>query len=130
MTPRERTRIRAALEKLQRETIEAGPATIEPTRRDPTTVGVADEDEQALSEMLQTLASERNKRRTELLSMVARALTKLAESPDDFGLCEECDEEIPAKRIESMPYARYCAECQSKFDPRRGVTRRSLTDFK
>ncbi len=130
MTPKHLASYRAALEKLRDETIAVGPAAIEPNRKDPTSVGVADEDEQALSEMLQTLSSERNKQRSERLVLVRRALRKLAEAPDEFGLCEECEEEIPPKRLDSMPFALYCAECQSKRDPRRGTTRRSLTDFK
>jgi DnaK suppressor protein len=130
MTPSQLTRFRAALEKLRAETLEAGPAAIEPNRKDPTTVGVADEDEQALNEMLQTLSSQRNKKRSEMLAQIQRALRKLDESPDDFGLCEECEEEIAPKRLESMPYAAYCAECQSKRDPRRGVARKSVTDYK
>jgi RNA polymerase-binding transcription factor DksA len=28
-----------------------------------------------------------------------------------------------------MPYATLCTECQSARDPRRGVSRKSLTDF-
>ena len=130
MTAKQLSRHRAALDKVRADAVTAGPAPIEPNRTDPTTVGVADEDAQALSEMLQTLSSERNKRRAELLAMVARALRKLDEAAEDFGLCEECEEAIPEKRIESMPYARYCAECQTRLEPRRGATRKSLTDFK
>jgi DnaK suppressor protein len=122
--------LKAALLALRKETLEAGPAKIEPNRKDAATVGVSDEDEQALSEMLQTLASQRNRKQAELVAQIDRALRKIAESPDEVGLCEECEEEIAGKRLELMPYATLCAECQAKKDPRRGGTRRSLTEFK
>ena len=130
MTTKERERHKARLEEQKAELLEAGPARIEPNRKDPTTVGVSDEDEQALSEMLQTLSSQRNRQRAEILGQIERALRKLADAPDEFGLCEECEEEIPAKRLESLPYVTLCTECQSKRDPRRGQGRRGLTDFR
>jgi DnaK suppressor protein len=51
-------------------------------------------------------------------------------APDEFGICEECDEDIPIRRLELMPHATLCADCQANRDPARGGTRRSLTDFK
>jgi len=130
MTDKELERHRKRLVELKAELLDAGPARIEPNRKDPTTVGVADEDEQALSEMLQTLSSQRNRQRSELLGQIERALRKLTDTPDEFGLCEECEEEILAKRLESLPYATLCTECQDKRDPRRGLGRRGLTDFR
>lgn len=129
VTEQKRRAYRAALEQLQAEITAAGPAKIEPNRKDPTTVGVADEDEQALSEMLQAVSSERNKQRAEVLGRVRRALRKLDEAPDEFGLCEECEEEIDERRLKLMPYATLCAECQQARDKKRGGTRRSTTDF-
>lgn len=108
----------------------AGPAKIEPNRKDAATVGVADEDEQALSEMLQTLASSRNRDLSRELGLIDRALRKLREEPDEFGLCEDCGDEIPKKRLEVMPWAPLCAECQASADPKRGQARKKLTDFR
>lgn len=31
-----------------------------------------------------------------------------------YGICEECDEHIPIKRLELVPYAKLCVECKSK----------------
>jgi DnaK suppressor protein len=90
---------------------------------------VADEDAQALSEMLQVLASQRNRGQAELLGRIDRALRKLADVPEDYGLCEECEEEISPKRLALMPYAQRCAACQAKRDPARGGVRKKLTDF-
>jgi DnaK suppressor protein len=90
--------------------------------------GVADEDAQALSEMLQVLASQRNRGQADLLARIDRALRKLAAEPDDFGLCEACEEPIAAKRLALMPYASLCTGCQAAREPKRAQTRRTITD--
>jgi DnaK suppressor protein len=107
-----------------------GPAKIEPNRKDVSEVGVADEDEQALSEMLQTLASTRNREHARDLGSINRALRKLREEPDEFGVCEDCGDEIPEKRLAVMPWATMCAECQATVDPKRNVARTKVTDYK
>ena len=123
-------KLKKLLLELREKTLAEGPAKIEPNRKDASTVGVADEDEQALSEMMQTLASQRNKKQAEIVQQIDRALRRLAEDPEMVGLCEECEEEIPDKRLELMPFATLCAECQAKRDPKRGQSRKGLTDYK
>jgi RNA polymerase-binding transcription factor len=130
MTPAQRKKYEQKLEALRAELRAEEPAKIEPNRKDPTNVGVADEDEQALSEMMQTLASQRNKKQAERLAQIDRALRRLRHEPDDFGLCEDCEEEIGDKRLRLMPFATLCLECQAKRDPKRGRSRHSLTDYK
>jgi len=34
----------------------------------------------------------------------------------NFGICEECEEPIPLKRLEVMPDARYCIRCQEDLE--------------
>jgi DnaK suppressor protein len=130
VTPKQREKLRAALEALRAQTLGQGPSKIEPNRKDGASVGVKDEDEQALNEMLQALASSRNKQQAEQLARIDRALRKLEQAPDEFGRCDECEEEIATKRLALMPYATLCAECQAARDPRRGTSRKSLTDYK
>jgi RNA polymerase-binding transcription factor len=130
MTPKQRLAHRTTLERLRAEVLRAGPAPIEPNRRDAATTGVADEDAQALSEMMQVLASKRNEGQAALLGRIDRALAKLGGAPDDFGLCEECEEEIAAKRLALVPWATLCVPCQAKRDPKRGASRKKLTDFR
>ncbi len=110
--------------------VAGGPAKIEPNRKDAAVVGVADEDEQALSEMLQTLASTRNQGSARELGEIDRALRKLATAPDEYGVCEDCGDDIVEKRLQVMPFARFCAECQAAADPKRNLARKSVTDFK
>src|SRR5512144_1731074 len=131
MNGKRREACRKALQQARARLLQTGPARIEPNRADPATAGVADEDAQALSEMLQVLASQRNRGQAELLGRIDRALTKLASAPEDYGLCEECDEEIAPKRLALMPYAALCAACQARTEPRAGGgRRRSVTDYK
>jgi DnaK suppressor protein len=130
MTPRQRTAHRARLLRLRAELLRAGPARIEPNRRDPATAGVADEDAQALSEMLQVLASKRNEGRAALVRQIDRALAKLADAPEEFGLCEDCEEEIAPGRLALVPWATLCVACQAKRDPKLGGSRKKLTDFR
>jgi DnaK suppressor protein len=121
---------RKTLERLRAAVLQAGPARIEPNRRDPATTGVADEDAQALSEMMQVLASKRNAGQAALLRQIDRALAKLADAPETYGLCEECEEEIAPKRLALVPHATLCVTCQAKRDPKLGASRKKLTDFR
>jgi DnaK suppressor protein len=45
-----------------------------------------------------------------LLKEVVSALQKIADG--GFGDCERCGEAIAEKRLEALPFARYCIECQ------------------
>lgn len=130
MNEAKRGRFRALLEQRRERLVHEGPAKIEPNRKDPTTVGVADEDEQALSEMLQTLASARNRDSAREVREIDRALRKLRDEPDEFGVCEDCGDDIPEKRLAVMPWAAFCAECQGAHDPKRNVARTKVTDYK
>jgi DnaK suppressor protein len=118
------------LERMRREALAQPAVRIEPNRKDATESGVADEDAQALSEMLQAIGSQRNREHAERVARIDRALHKLADNPDSFGLCDECGDEIAPKRLELMPDATLCIECQGARDPRRGTTRRKLTDYR
>ena len=130
MTPKERLALGKTLERLRAGALEAGPARIEPNRKDPATAGVADEDAQALSEMMQVLASKRNEGQAALVRQIDHAIAKLVDAPEDFGLCEECEEEIGPKRLALVPYTTLCVDCQAKRDPKLGGTRKKLTDFR
>jgi DnaK suppressor protein len=123
-------RLRARLLALKSEIVDGGDVPIDPGRADPAAVGT-DEDEQPLAEMSQTIASSRNRARTDVLARVTAALARLDEDPDAFGLCTECEEPIAAKRLELMPYVELCVECQQGQDgPRRPAGRRHLRDFR
>ena len=129
MTPDQLRHFQALLLSLRRGLLGRGSSAIEPNRKDDAEVG-EDEDEQPLNEMLQAIASDRNRTAAATLVRLDKALKKLRERPDDFGLCEECDDELPEGRLKAMPYAELCLDCQAKRDPRGPQTRRSPYEFR
>jgi len=50
----------------------------------------------------------------QLLQMVEGALSRIREGT--FGECISCGNEINAKRLEAVPWTRYCIECQEKLE--------------
>ena len=50
----------------------------------------------------------------QLLQMVEGALSRLREG--SFGQCISCGKEINPKRLEAVPWTRYCIECQEKLE--------------
>jgi len=45
-----------------------------------------------------------------LLREIADALHRLDQ--DTYGICMECEEPISAKRLDAVPWARFCVTCQ------------------
>lgn len=127
MDEQEIARFRAQLTAMRDEITEGGRVRLDPNRTDPN--AKKDDDAQPLNEMLQAIASSRNKVRTGSLRDVEAALAKIADDPEDFGLCEACEEPIKARRLELMPYARMCVRCQAAHEDPQGGTRRNLTDY-
>ena len=50
----------------------------------------------------------------QLLQMVENALSRIREGV--FGQCISCGEEINPKRLEAVPWTRYCIACQEKME--------------
>ena len=114
---------------MRAEILNQGDVGIEPSRTDPADV-YKDEDEQALNEMNQVIASRRNRVRTGDLGRIQAALRRLEEKPDDFGLCRECGDPI-GKRLQLLPFVELCTECQQARDGSpKGPNRRHLRDFR
>ena len=129
MNEAQRERLKQKLIELHGELTGKTPLRIEPNRTDEGRVG-GDEDEQPLNEMMQAIASNRNRNTEGVLQRVLAALGKLRTDPDSYGECEECGDEIPLGRMEAMPYVEYCVNCQGLKDaPKGGPTRRKLTDY-
>jgi DnaK suppressor protein len=126
--PSELAKLRAQLEAAREELISEGNVTFEPNRVDPNSVR-RDDDAQPLNEMNQAIASKRNAERTARLRQIDAALNRMRSDPEDFGLCEACEEDISPRRLAVMPWAKFCIRCQEKRDPERGGRRSSLTDY-
>lgn len=50
--------------------------------------------------------------KSEALRDVDESIRKI--EAGSYGLCEECEQLIPTGRLEVLPHARYCVNCQSK----------------
>ena len=51
---------------------------------------------------------------SEMLRAVEEALQRIQDGT--YGVCIDCDESIPIKRLEVFPAAQRCVECKSKFE--------------
>lgn len=129
MTSAQRRQLEGKLLALLGELGQKQPAKIAPNRT--SEAETTDEDAQPLNEMLQAIASSRNRELGGVVARATRALAKLREQPDDFGLCEECEEPIAFPRLSAVPYAELCVDCQANRDGPKGPrTRRGLTDYR
>jgi RNA polymerase-binding transcription factor DksA len=54
-----------------------------------------------------------------LLEQIQRALSRLDQG--EFGYCLECKRDIPAARLEALPYTPYCVECARRLEQLRGA---------
>lgn len=52
-----------------------------------------------------------------ILDQVGKALDRLDEG--EYGSCVDCEEKISRKRLDAVPWARFCVPCQEKIE--RGV---------
>lgn len=48
------------------------------------------------------------------LQLVDQALQRIEN--DTYGVCIECEDEISTRRLEYVPFARYCTECKSELE--------------
>jgi RNA polymerase-binding transcription factor len=53
-----------------------------------------------------------NEREEDRLKVIEDALSRLERNR--YGLCEGCGNEIPTERLQAMPFAAYCVQCQRK----------------
>jgi DnaK suppressor protein len=44
------------------------------------------------------------------LALINEALTRIGD--DEYGACQNCEKEINPKRLDAIPWARYCLSCQ------------------
>ena len=70
-------------------------------------------DRAASSYTKEFLFSQSNNER-QLLQMVETALQRIREG--SFGECVHCGNEINAKRLEAVPWTRYCIACQERME--------------
>ena len=47
------------------------------------------------------------------LRLIEEALDRIKSG--DYGICLSCEEPIPDKRLQALPWARYCVSCQEEI---------------
>jgi len=45
---------------------------------------------------------------------IDEALRRLYRSPENFGKCHQCGNEIAFERLDALPHARYCIDCKQR----------------
>jgi len=45
---------------------------------------------------------------------IDQALRRLYKSPETFGKCHNCGEDIAFERLDALPHARYCIRCKQR----------------
>jgi len=48
------------------------------------------------------------------LTLIDEALLRIDDK--EYGLCQNCDKEINAKRLAAIPWARFCLDCQELLE--------------
>lgn len=82
--------------------------------------------DQASSERDRELGLLLGDREREKLHSIDEALLRIDEG--EYGICEECEEEIPMGRLKAMPFARHCVKCKSDLEKLQAQTRRFEED--
>lgn len=75
---------------------------------------VGDEADQAGQSLEKELQFELSDNERNQLDQIEGALRKMDKGT--YGLCEQCQKEIPKPRIEALPFARYCIACQGSAE--------------
>lgn len=78
--------------------------------------------DQASSERDRELGLLLGDREREKIHSIDEALMRIDEG--DYGICEECDEDIPLGRLKAMPFTRHCVKCKSDLEKLQAQTKR------
>ncbi|HEY6838700.1 MAG TPA: TraR/DksA family transcriptional regulator [Geobacteraceae bacterium] len=82
--------------------------------------------DQASSERDRELGLLLGDREREKLRNIDEALMKIEDG--EYGVCEECEEEIPIGRLKIVPFARYCVKCKADIEKQQAQTKRFEED--
>jgi DnaK suppressor protein len=103
-------RLRLRLEQRRWELVSSNNRAREESREDVSGSGTLDYVDYAVhsydKEFLLSLSSLERRE----LHQIEEALARM--DSGDYGLCQECGEEISEKRLTAVPWARHCIECQ------------------
>ncbi|MDT5270476.1 MAG: DnaK suppressor protein [Acidobacteriota bacterium] len=80
--------------------------------------GVKDVADQSVNDVNQEIEYRLSERASQLVADIDQALLRLDEG--SYGVCARCGKDIPERRLDALPTARYDAECQTLIEQRTG----------
>ena len=114
MTKTNLEKYRQALEKKRNELL------VGSSDREDILIENAAEDFDRLQQQLNREVAIRNlDRESAMLKNVQAALARF--DNETFGVCLRCDEDIPEKRLNALPWAAHCVKCQEIVDRQRAM---------
>ena len=82
--------------------------------------------DQASSERDRELALLLGDRERDKIRSIDEALMRIDDG--EYGICEDCEEEIPLGRLKAMPFARHCVKCKADLEKLQAQTKRFEED--
>jgi DnaK suppressor protein len=80
--------------------------------------GVKDVADMSVQDVNQEIEYRLSERESQLVADIDQALLRIDEGT--YGTCARCGKEIPERRLEALPTARYDAECQALIERNEG----------
>jgi len=75
---------------------------------------VRDTEEQSVNDFVQEVDFALMQMKAETLVRIDEALLRLDDGA--YGVCSECETEIPELRLKALPFATRCRDCQEQFE--------------
>ena len=76
--------------------------------------GVKDVADQSVKDVNQEIEFRLSERESQMAADIDQALMRIDEG--SYGVCARCGKDIPERRLEAVPTARYDAECQTLIE--------------
>jgi DnaK suppressor protein len=80
--------------------------------------GVKDVADQSVKDVSQEIEYRLSERASQAVADIDQALLRIDEG--SYGVCTRCGKEIPERRLDAIPTARYDAECQTLIEQSTG----------
>ena len=80
--------------------------------------GVKDVADQSVKDVSQEIEYRLSERASQAVADIDQALMRIDEG--SYGVCARCGKDIPERRLDAVPTARYDAECQSLIEQSAG----------
>lgn len=118
--------MRSILHKLKEEAFEEIGKSLKSGAESTTDEPSGDIYDQASNERDRELTLLLGDREREKIRNIDEALARLDDG--EYGICEDCEEEIPIGRLKAMPFARLCVKCKADLEKLQAQTKRFEED--